>query len=77
MKYTIDFCSNMKHGVYRYKFVSDVTGGITYCEIDHDNKTYTTNYFKYNGGWIPVPVTLKRIVKAAEQWAKEHGYTEI
>lgn len=50
MQHSIDFTSIDRHGIYRYKFVSDVTGGIRYCQIDHDRREYSTDFFRVNGG---------------------------
>ena len=77
MKHTIDFTSNQRTGVYRFKFVSDVTGGVRYCEINHDNKTFTSDYYRVNGGWHTSILCRLKDVKAARTWAIEHGYTEI
>ena len=77
MRHYIDFTSNQKSGIYRFKFVSDVTGGIRYCEINHDNKTYTSDYYRVNGGWHSSILCRLKDVKAARQWAIDHGYTEV
>lgn len=77
MKHRIDFLSTQQNGIRRFKFVSDVTGGIRYCEIDFDNKTYTTDYYRYNGGWHISELVPLWHVRAAVKWCEEHGYQNI
>ena len=77
MKHRIDFLSTQKSGIFRFKFVSPTNGGIRYCEINHDNKTFTSDYFRVNGGWYESAIVPLYIVKAARTWSIEHGYKEI
>lgn len=58
-------------------FRSKTNAGITYVEIDHENKTYGTDYYRLNGGWHPsIKVRLKDVRRAVEN-CEAAGYTKI
>ena len=53
------------------------TGGIRYVGVDPLGRMYSTNYFRYNGGWSPcVPVCLKDI-RAVVDRARREGFEEV
>lgn len=61
----------------RLIFKSPATASITYVEIDHEKKTYCTNYYRANGGWVPSKNVRQKDVKRAVEDCKTMGYTEI
>ena len=61
----------------RLKFKSKVTARIVYVEIDHEAKTYGTDYYRLNGGWHPSQNVRLKDVRAAVERCKAMGYTQV
>ncbi len=61
----------------RLKFKSKTTAGITYIEIDHENKTFCRDYYRVNGGWHSCNNVRLKDVRQAVENCKAMGYTEI
>jgi len=77
MKHRIDFTSTDKHGVYRYVFRSETSGGVRAVEIDHDNREYSTEYNLFHPYYEATYYVTLKTVHAAIEWAKANGYTEV